>query len=936
MALLGSPGSPGHPDSILTPARARAVRDRAASMVHAEPGRALDLAHAALRAARNRPAADARDQAEILAHLHRASAEAEMFSGKLPAAHAAYLDATAAAEAAGAKGLLGEILVGRVHHLSLMGARDEAGRVGRRAERILRAENGLVYLGKLYLNRGNSHYQRDEYREAAREYARAAAVFERLGVRDATWVVLLMNRGIVATNLSRLGEARTLFRLCARECARQGLDLVCAQVRYNLAFLEAGRGDFRLALRLLEQAEELFQQEEIADMTAAAQRARAEIYLDLGMAREAGELARTATAGFAELGMILDANLARIDQARACMLEGRPVQAVPLLTEAAAFFSGRAGRPRRAAILLEMARARLQAGDFSTAATLARDADRLFRALPAPRGRSEACRAQAEADLGRGRIREAGRRLAPALSILRTQPLGEQADLLALAGRIARAAGRPALAASRWRRATEALELQRHLIPGVELRARAFERQARLYRARLAMELDAPRPRMPILFGLVASARARAFLERIDESGSRAGERLTDERATLGSLVRRLEAAEMPDEGTPDPARVEPLREEVRRFEQRLVARFRRSDGSPVRPTRRRRPPRQPGAVDPRSLASLLRPDETLIEYFVVDERILALLTGPGGATWRVLPEPLASLRAQIARVQFQLDAAAALAPGQGGNLDFRRRAAEDALGRLHATVLAPLADLLPAEGRLLVVPHSILHRVPFECLWTGDGYLHERFVLSRCPAPAFLGRRRSRHVRRSSRTVLAGQISGGPPFVDREITRLSSFFAPSRLKVIRDPGTSAILTAMERCRVLHLSTHGVYRDDNPLFSRLATADGALFVADLFGRRLDAELVVLSACNSGRVFAGEGDDLEGVAHGFLAAGAAHLVASLWRVHDEATLALMESFYRHYTRDARHDPALALSLAAREVRGVWDHPFFWGGFCVQGS
>jgi len=97
---------------------------------------------------------------------------------------------------------------------------------------------------------------------------------------------------------------------------------------------------------------------------------------------------------------------------------------------------------------------------------------------------------------------------------------------------------------------------------------------------------------------------------------------------------------------------------------------------------------------------------------------------------------------------------------------------------------------------------------------------------------------------------------------------------------------------------LLHLATHGVFRQDNPLFSALRLADGWLTLADV--ERMDLRgtgLVTLSACETG---AGDprGGDLFGLSQAFLQAGAASLVASLWPVPDEATRRLMIGFYRH--------------------------------------
>jgi CHAT domain-containing protein len=153
---------------------------------------------------------------------------------------------------------------------------------------------------------------------------------------------------------------------------------------------------------------------------------------------------------------------------------------------------------------------------------------------------------------------------------------------------------------------------------------------------------------------------------------------------------------------------------------------------------------------------------------------------------------------------------------------------------------------------------------------------------------------------------------------------------------ILRDATTSQLLSQLSDHRIVHISTHGRFRNDNPLFSHLTTADGVLFVADLLGVRLGSELIVLSACESGNTLLGETDELSGVAHEFLAAGAMRLVASRWRIHDEATQTLMDAFYEAILREGWRDADLALVEAQQNMRRRWGHPFYWAGFSVFGA
>jgi len=146
--------------------------------------------------------------------------------------------------------------------------------------------------------------------------------------------------------------------------------------------------------------------------------------------------------------------------------------------------------------------------------------------------------------------------------------------------------------------------------------------------------------------------------------------------------------------------------------------------------------------------------------------------------------------------------------------------------------------------------------------------------------------------------------------------------------------------------RIVHLATYGVLNKHNPLFSFVELApgggqDGRLEVHEVFGLHLTADLVVLSACETG-VGSGAladvpaGDDWVGLVRAFLHAGAAHVVATLWRVDDWATEALMERFYEGLATGA--EPARALALAQRALVGAaaTAHPRYWAGFVAVGG
>jgi CHAT domain-containing protein len=158
---------------------------------------------------------------------------------------------------------------------------------------------------------------------------------------------------------------------------------------------------------------------------------------------------------------------------------------------------------------------------------------------------------------------------------------------------------------------------------------------------------------------------------------------------------------------------------------------------------------------------------------------------------------------------------------------------------------------------------------------------------------------------------------------------------------------TTATAAELSRYRIVHLATHAVFNDRQPELSGVVLSffdergrprdDGFLRLHDVYNLNLPVDMVVLSACQTGLGKQVRGEGLIGLTRGFMYAGAARVVASLWKVDDEATAELMKLFYRHMLRDGMSPPA-ALRQAQTSLRRQrrWSAPYYWAGFVLQGE
>jgi CHAT domain-containing protein len=143
----------------------------------------------------------------------------------------------------------------------------------------------------------------------------------------------------------------------------------------------------------------------------------------------------------------------------------------------------------------------------------------------------------------------------------------------------------------------------------------------------------------------------------------------------------------------------------------------------------------------------------------------------------------------------------------------------------------------------------------------------------------------------------------------------------------------AALRESVPGADLVHLACHGEFRADNPYFSQLTLADGPLTLRDATTLPLADTLVTLSACETGVNLVGGGDEVIGLVRGFLLAGAAGVVSTLWTVDDQTTASLMTTFYAGLRRGL--SPTAALTVAQRELMGRDLHPYHWAAFTVHG-
>lgn len=899
-----------------------AALDRVDELLHQEPRRAERLA----RWCESR--AESPDLGSLRARACYQRAQIAAERGELHDALELIARARAGWDASGDAVAAMRTDLGRMHVLDDLGRHHEAVDVG---ERLIVEIDGLpapesgesarltrLIRAHAVKNLGVAYGLVGRHAEALDAYARAESDYLALGMLEET-ALPLANRGVELMALGRPAEALEDFDRAIQIFTRSGDRVFAAQCQGDAAQAHRQLGQVGEALTLLELARQTLDGLGVVTEAARLRLALAETYLALGLWSEAREAAEAAAEATASSGLSHDEAMARFLVALAELALDHCEVALSELDLATELFMQVEDRQYLARVRLARAEAAARLGHAELARQELEQCEKELLdggwAVPLVWARLW------QADLAEDPAAVASRLedLSGLVASLGLAELSYEYELRV--GRLHRAHGRLAVAEQHLRRAIDQMARAAGAIPDHALLTAFRADRSRAHTELVGLLLERGRPADLVEAGLVADdIRAQTLTDLLTQAAGRgpvlsaAGRDLGEAFAELSALYLEEQRAGR-DEGI-DLARIEERTEVLERRVNTLRLRHldvvEHHDATSVAT----RPPRPQRVCSP-----------TVAFHVGSDEELLAFVHLAGETVVRRLPGSLSSVHELMDDLDDQWSRIAITLGLDLGHSHALLRTTRDTLRELYTTLLEPVIDLLADEDdRLCIVPDGRMGAVPFPALFDGEHHLVDRWAITTAPTlvpedrPDLAGRA----VGSATVVAVADEYA---PAMDEEARLVVDLLPAATLLSGPDATVAEFSRSVTGRDLVHVACHGVYRPENPLFSRLRLTDRWMTSAEIVQLDLRGALVVLSACESGTH--GRSAEPVGLGWSFLAAGAAGVLVSHWPVDDAATATLMSTLYGHLAQGVSPDRALRLAqLHAAESQ---PHPFYWGAF-----
>jgi CHAT domain-containing protein/tetratricopeptide (TPR) repeat protein len=820
-----------------------------------------------------------------------------------------------------------------------LGRYDRALELAAQTRHTLETLNEPALLAQLETNVGNIHHRLDQYQQALACYEHARRVFTSIGDPKAA-VIVGINCGNVYSCLNDFRGAETAYQQAYEISREQRMELFAAQAKYSLGYLHFLTGEYHHAMRVLHEVQEEFVRLGDERHTALCQLDLAEIYLQLNVLDEAATQATAARARFLALHIRYEAAKTLMWLGLAQLRQSKLSEAENSLTQAGDEFTQEGNEICFGLTRLYLAELYLRREQTAEARALATQAAEIFArdGLQIKTGCARLVMARALGlDGATGEARQICKEILAACGELSVPWLRHQVH--ELLGDLLLDENSEPQAYQHYLQAVSFIEQMRGNIRVDEFRSAFFRDKLRVYEKliRLCLKHETPDKQAEAFFYL-ESRKARTLVDlvinelEIVPTGqtSSAGallsrwQQLREELHWFYSRISQFEA-----EGKSRRLGVDQqLQHEISSRERALSEVVRQaqildSDFAWMQ---------NPSGMTINELRAILKPDETVIEYyfdgddlkiFVIDHAQFRVIDSRGRRT---------ELKELILELRFQLDKFRYGQQYIDAHLDSLRQSTNECLRELHQLLFAPIAERVTGQ-KLIFIPFDLLHNVPFQALYDGESYLLDRHETAYAPSARLLALCARKPQLSGERALIFGAADEIAPQINEEINAIRRLFPSARCFTAEAADSHALLKHLPASDIVHIASHAVFRQDNPMFSAFRLADTWLNFFDVSALSVPSSLITLSGCSTGanRIYAG--DEILGLVRGFLSAGAAALVVSLWAVNDPATARLMTLFYEHLQQGLAPRPALR--RAELEIREAFNHPYYWAPFIFIG-
>lgn len=834
---------------------------------------------------------------------------------------------------------LARTLNASIQPLILTGRYDRAFAAAEEARQILTREHNEWRLARVELNSGNIFHRQDRFAEALEYYQRAARFFRTNPDKDPeALAVALHNVAMCLVGLNDFPQAREAYEQARQFAVEHGMHVLVGQSDYNIASLYYLQGDHTRAIGMLRATRDTCREANDAYHVALCQLDLSEIYLEVNQSREAVEMASQAASDFQRLEMAYEAGKSLANIALAMWQQNRAEPALALFAKARKVFVSEKNRVWASRIDLYRAIILVDNGQHAEAQRLCHTALRTFRAARVWYSLIKCHLLLAHLYLRVSKTGLARRHCDAAFKRLQTIDLPVlRSQAQHLMGRIHVALAHPAEAHTCYEEARRILEDLRSGLAREELRISFMKNRLVIYEELVDLCL-AQKTKQGIqeAFQHIEQSKSRSLRDLMLNAGSEF--RLSPDanpgliakvqglRAEMNWYSRKYEAEQLGDTKS-SPERLDRIQAEIRQRERDLLTVVREmpilaAESAGLVTLR---------AVSVDEIRSALSPDSTLLEYFQIRDYLIAVVLDRDSLEIVPLAE-LSKVNDLIARLHFQLSKLKLSAEYVKA---FGKSLLETTLRHtkeLYEALIAPIRERLTGK-HLLIVPHGSLHSLPFQALFDGSQYLIDSFSISYAPSATVFRLCQTRSANRNGGALVLGIPDAAAPTVLDEVRTVAATIPKSELFMGEAATAEVLRNKGEKASLIHIATHGYFRQDNPMFSGIRLGDGTLSLYDLYQMKLPAELITLSGCATGLSVIADGDELLGLVRGLIYAGAQSALLTLWDVQDESTARFMTYFYRQLS--LRDDRAVAARLAMLELRSRYPHPYYWAPFVLVG-